>query len=83
MLKLKADFLSMSEIILEQLNRNHTFLMENTSVVEEMKQVEYEHDFSDMNKQQKDLKVFLKIMNIFESKTLVKIELSQEHIFHL
>ena len=83
MLKLKAHFLSMSEIILEQLNQNHTFLMENTSVVEEMKQVEYEHDFSDMNKQQKDLKVFLKIMNIFESKTLVKIELSQEHIFHL
>ena len=40
--------------------------MENTAVAEEMKQVKYEDVFSDTKRQQKVVKVFLKIMNIFE-----------------
>jgi hypothetical protein len=79
MLKLKANFSSMygnnlvcslctevGTVESESHLLNCSVLMENTAVAEEMKQVKYEDVFSDTKRQQKVVKVFLKIMNIFE-----------------
>ena len=45
---------------------NCSVLREKTGVADEMKQVKYEDVFSDVKKQQKVVRVFLKIMNTFE-----------------
>ena len=79
MLKLKANFSSMygnnlecsickevGTLESESHLLNCSVLREKTGVADEMKQVKYEDVFSDVKKQQKVVRVFLKIMNTFE-----------------
>ena len=85
MLKIKANFSSMYGNILtcstcKEVNTvetefyllNCSFLLKETSLENEMKQVKFCDVFCDLPKQTKDVELFRKIMNIYEKQKTLK-----------